>query len=176
MGYFQRLFEALLGRETAPAGGGEAEMRARLASIEMDLRERDRRIAAMQKEYAVLEASGQRAAAGAGQEQLEQLFKKLASPMANLSTLAAFSAAGQEPGIQDLLSSFRHLEKQLKAAGLEQVGNVGETVSFEVALHQRVSGGAVSAGTPVTVRLPGYRFGDKVLLKAMVTAKETNHE
>jgi molecular chaperone GrpE (heat shock protein) len=33
-----------------------------------------------------------------------------------------------------------------------------------------MSGGAVHAGTAVTVQLPGYRLGEKILLKAMVTA------
>jgi molecular chaperone GrpE (heat shock protein) len=35
-----------------------------------------------------------------------------------------------------------------------------------------MSGGAVHAGSPVTVQLPGYRMGERVLMKAMVSAVE----
>jgi molecular chaperone GrpE (heat shock protein) len=176
MSYMKDLLTALLGRTRPAAVPGDAAASARAATLEMDLRERDQRIAVMRKEYATLETSSKRAAAGAGQEQLEQLFRKLAAPLASLSTLAALCDAGREVAAADLVSLLRSLEKQLKAAGLEQVGTPGESLCFDVAVHQRMSGGAVSAGTPVVVRSPGYRCGGKVLFKAMVTSKETPHE
>jgi hypothetical protein len=73
MSYFSELLNALAGRTQAAAPVGAPVDQARLAALEMDLRERDQRSAAMQKEYAHL------AAAGAGQEQLQGLFKKLAA-------------------------------------------------------------------------------------------------
>jgi hypothetical protein len=39
-----------------------------------------------------------------------------------------------------------------------------------------MSGGTVHLGTPIIVRLPGYRMGEKVLMKAMVTTKEVDRE
>ena len=51
---------------------------------------------------------------------------------------------------------------------------MGGQVQFAVAGHQRMGGGGVKPGTPVNVRLPGYRFGEKVLIKAMVSAEEQN--
>lgn len=182
MSYFSELWAALAGkaRPAAPPAIVEtedlAQDKARMAALEMELRERDGRIASMQKEYANLEAASQRAAAVAGSDQLELLFKKLAAPLSNLATLAALSDAGREVAAADLVSLLRSVEKQLKAAGLETVGDVGSPVAFDVALHQRMSGGMVSAGTPVVVRTPGYRFAGKVLLKAMVTAKEAADE
>ena len=180
MSYFSEVLNALSGRTrraAAPiAREGQAEGQARLAALEMDLRERDEQIAAMQKEYANLEAAGKRAAAGAGADQMEALFKKLAAPLSNLAALSALADEGREVAAADLVSLLRSVEKQLKAAGLEPVGRVGETVAFDVAVHQRMSGGMVSAATPVVERTPGYRFGGKVLLMAMVTAKETAHE
>lgn len=184
MGYFSRLFAALAGSAAGPGAASaaagvmdsaEAEVQARLASLELDLRERDQRIAAMQKEYGTQEAAGRRAALGAGREQLAQLFAKLASPLANLATLAALAEQGREVGVADIVSLYRSVEKQLAAAGLAQLGGVGEQTTFDVSVHQRMSGGAVSAGTEVTVQMPGYRFGDKVLLKAMVTARVGAH-
>ena len=138
MSYFSELLNALAGRTQAAAPAGAPVDQARLAALEMDLRERDQRIAAMRKEYAHLETEGHQAAA-------------------------------------DVVTLFRSVEKQLKAAGLEQVGAAGESGAFDVAVHQRMSGGMVSAGAAVVIRTPGYRFAGKVLLKAMVTAKETAH-
>jgi hypothetical protein len=53
----------------------------------MDVRERDQRIAAMQKEYAHL------AAVGAGQEQLQALFKKLPASLDEAGRLLHACAA-----------------------------------------------------------------------------------
>jgi len=178
MSYFNRIFQAILGRGGSPPPPAAPSIepgteQARIAALEMELRERDERTAAMQREYANLQEAAKRAAAGAGAEQLEQLFKKLAAPLSNLDALLAIADEGREVTVGDLANVLRSVERQLKAAGLERVGEVGTQVDFDVALHQRMSGGAVSSGAKVTIRTPGYRFGKKVLLKAMVTAKET---
>jgi molecular chaperone GrpE (heat shock protein) len=180
MSYFRELLNALSGRAQPAARPvamvAPAEAQARVAALEMDLRERDERIVAMQKEYGALDIDRQTAAAGAGEDQLRQLFKRLAAPLSNFAALAALTESGQSVEAQDLATLFRGIEKQLKAAGLEPLGTVGETVSFDVAVHQRMSGASVSIGTPVTIRTPGYRFAGQVLLKAMVTSKEFTHE
>jgi molecular chaperone GrpE (heat shock protein) len=173
MSYITRLIDALLGREQPVPVTTDATVNARVATLEMDLRERDQRIVAMQKEYATLEAQAKRATADAGDEHLGALFKKIAPQLANLATLATLPETGQSLEVGDVLNLFRSVEKQLKAAGLEQVGAAGEHVPFDVALHQRLSGGMVTAGSPVVVRMPGYRYQGKVLLKVMVTARET---
>jgi molecular chaperone GrpE (heat shock protein) len=181
MSYVRNLIHALLGRApvaapASPPGETEAALRARVAALEMDLRGRDERIAAMRKEYAALGMEGQREAAGAGQQQLQRLFKKLAAPLANFSALSTLAESGKQVEAADMASVFRSLEKLMLAAGLEPIGAAGESAAFDVALHQRISGAGVSAGAPVTVRAPGYRFAGEVLLKAMVTSKERGDE
>lgn len=176
-GYWRRLWDAFVGRdvqpiEVSPPDEETVQLRARVASLEMDLAERDRRISEMRSEYAALEEAKGRAASTAGDERLDRLFRKMAGPLANLAALAAAAEAGEEVEVGDLLSLIRSLEKELGRAGLERIGHVGEQTQFDVACHQRMSGGAVEAGTLVTVHLPGYRAGDKVLAKAMVSAVE----
>lgn len=177
VGYWRRLLGALAGRDVTSGEGlpldeGAADLRARVASLEMDLAERDRQIAEMRSEYGTLELAKERAAAGAGQEELEKLFKRLSGTLANLAALRAMAESGQEVEAGDLLSLVRSLEKELIRAGLEPIGQVGQATEFDVASHQRMSGGAVRAGTPVTVQLPGYRLGQRVLMKALVSAAE----
>jgi len=182
-GYWRRLFAALLGREAAapappaaaaaaPEDEQAAEARARTATLEMDLRERDERIEKLRSEYEALRAERDRAVGRAGQDQVEQLLKRLAGPLSNLIALTQLAEAGQEIEVNDLVSLVRGVGKELTRAGLEAVGTVGEESRFDVALHQRMSGGAVREGTAVIIRLPGYRLGEKVLLKAMVSARE----
>jgi molecular chaperone GrpE (heat shock protein) len=179
-GYWKRLFAALLGRDAQatglPAGpepGAQAaEANAKAATLEMDLRERDEKIEQMRIEYEALQASRERAVGEAGQEQLDKLFKKLSGALSNLMGLTELAEAEKDVQVADLVDLIKGLEKELTRAGLERIGTAGENTEFDVALHQRMSGGAVRAGTPVAIRLPGYRTRQKILLKAMVSAGE----
>ncbi|PJB66413.1 MAG: nucleotide exchange factor GrpE [Armatimonadetes bacterium CG_4_9_14_3_um_filter_66_14] len=172
-GYLRRLLLALVGKEPpSPAQpGDEAGLRGKVAELELELRERDQRIEAMKAEYATLETAKQRAAATAGEGELEKLFKKLAAPLSNVAALAGLAEEGREVAVSDLLDLFRGFEKDLARFGLERVGAVSEEAPFDIAVHQRMSGGSVRPGSVVTIRVPGYRFGEKVLLKALVTTR-----
>ena len=168
--YLRRLWAAILGRPKTVAAPGTPT--ANRGNLEAELRDRDERIAAMEGEYAQLQEDKARAVAESGGEQLERLFKKLCSPLATLSTLAHAARAGQPVEVRDLADLVVSLEKALTAAGLERVGEPGVEAAFDIALHQRMSGGAPHGGAPVKVRLPGYRLGAKVLQKAMVSGRE----
>ncbi len=174
-GYWTRLWQAFCSRAVAPGGPDDvrvAEAQARVATLEMDLRERDEQIERLRREYEALRAERDRAFGQAGQSEMEKLFRRLCGPLSNLDALATLAEAGKDVQARDMAGLVRSLEKELARAGLEPVGRVGETGRFDVRFHQRMSGGTVHDGTPVTVRLPGYRLGEKVLQKAMVSAKE----
>lgn len=184
VGYFRRLGLALMGhdlpasvepRQAVPAAAGDevqASLRSRIAALELDLSERDRRIAAMQAEYAGLAAERERARGGAGEEALLGLFKKLAPTLSNLAAMAGWLDQGKQVEVRDLARLGRELEKILAKHGLERVGAPGERVAFDLAMHQRMSGGSVREGAEVTVQMPGYRVGQRVVLKAMVSGRE----
>lgn len=180
VGYFTRLAAAIAGRDVhrvapgpppAPPPRPATETYAELAGLQLELRERDEQIVAMRKEYASLEQARDRAVAAAGTEQLATLFKKLAGPLSNLLALSDLAAAGQAVAVDDVLALVASLTKDLEKAGLTRVGHVGETTTFNPALHQRMSGGSVSPGTAIQVQLPGFRTVDAVVLKAMATAR-----
>jgi molecular chaperone GrpE (heat shock protein) len=173
MSYLDTLWKALLGgAETAGPAGDDAAWRAKVAALELDLVEAKRRAEKMREEYASLQTERDRASTAGGQDQLERLFKKLAGPLSNLAALADMAEAGGEVAASDFAQLVRSLEKELARAGLERIGKAGEETSFDTALHQRMSGGSVHAGTPVTVRVPGYRAGEKIVLKALVSTRE----
>ena len=181
--YWQRLMgglDALLGR-TPPAPGPAAPAvdtagyESRIRALALDIEDRDRKIEQMRQEYATLQANRERAVGDAGQDQLLRFFKKLAGTLSNLAALAAFQEAGRDVAAADFAALARSLEKEFHKAGLERIGAPGQTAAFDVALHQRMSGAAIPDGGAVTIRMPGYRSGAQVLLKAMVTVREDAH-
>ena len=174
--YFSRLLRAVLARRDSdggdlPANATAQELRARIASVQLELKSREEQIERMRREYASVEVARDRAASAGGQEQVERLLRKLCGPLSNLAVLAAAARAGKDVAAKDMASLVADVEKQLAAAGLLIIGASGEATVFDVALHQRMSGGAVHSGTPVVVRVPGYKLGEKVLQKALVTAR-----
>jgi molecular chaperone GrpE (heat shock protein) len=178
-GYFARLLAAFLGRDVPPPVSGptssaderQLEFQATVSGLKMELRERDEQVRQLKNEYAALEAARQRATSEAAADQLERLFKRLAGTLGNLNVLTAMADAGREVETGDLIQLIKGLEKELGRAGLEPIGAVGEKTLFAVASHQRMSGGAVRDGVPVTVQIPGYRLGEKILSKALVSAR-----
>jgi molecular chaperone GrpE (heat shock protein) len=174
MSYLSNLIAALGGRTPAPHGAplSESDARHRVARLEQEVRDRDERIAAMQAEYAALREEKASAAAGAGEVQMEKLFKKLCAPLATLSTLAHAVRKGQAVEARDLADMVESVEKALMGFGLEPIGEPGTEAPFDSAAHQRMSGGSPHSGDQVRVRLPGYRLGKKILQKAMVSGKE----
>jgi molecular chaperone GrpE (heat shock protein) len=170
-GYVERLIGALLGKAEQLPVATDAQTAARIASLEMDLKERDMRIDGMRAEYAALRAECDRAATTGGEEQVQKLLKKLAGPLSNLAALAAHAEAGEEVAARDMAALFRSVEKELARAGLERLGTVGEKAGFDASVHQRMSGDDVHQSTEIQVRVPGYRLGTKTVLKALVTTR-----
>lgn len=177
-GYFARLIAAVLNRPldqppaaTAPEDD-TAALRAEIGSLKLDVEERDERIATMRKEYEQLQASTAQATDSAGDARLEKVLKRLAGPLSNLACLQSAHRAGEQVEASDFVDLVSTLEKELARVGLVPIGQVADRASFDPSLHQRMSGGAVRDGEEVTIRLPGYRFADKVLSKALVSAKE----
>ena len=75
------------------------------------------------------------------------------------------------PLLRSLLPQ-RLAEQLLAEAGLVRVGEVGTQEPFDTRRHQRMSGADLTDGKPVTVRFVGYRLGETVLLKAMVSRQD----
>jgi len=179
VGYWRRLAGAILNRKgnTDIPGSSidvegpltEAELRSRLAGCAMELREKDRQIEVIRREYAELKAGSDRHASEAGDRALEELFRKLINPLGQLSRFAALHQQGRVVELSDLLTIGSDIEHELIRVGLERVGETGQNVPFDSAAHQRLSGGPPKDSASVTLVSPGYRFKGKILLKASVT-------
>jgi molecular chaperone GrpE (heat shock protein) len=174
-GYWRRVIDSVLNRRPEPGSSGPdaspAELRARIASLEMDVADRDQRIAVMREEYAASAQSGLRSADSASGKATEDVVKRLAGALSNAAVLGALAKSGKEVAASDALALLADIERQLGRAGVERIGEVGEEIRFDTAQHQRMSGGTARADSKAVVRMPGYRLGERVLLKAMVSVE-----
>ena len=162
---------ALAGQPTAPPPEpGTPE--ATIAALRLDLDERDRRIAALLKEA---EAAGRAAPAeaeSAAAERMNKFLRKLAPLLAQADAMRQFAAEGRPLKAEDAFALVARIEKTMAEEGVERIGAAGEETVFDSRLHQRMSGGDVSDGAAVKVRFAGFRQGERILSKAMVSRKE----
>jgi molecular chaperone GrpE (heat shock protein) len=153
----------------ALAGNAPEDLRNRVASLELDLRQKNDEIAALREEYERLREQGERERDSAASAAFDALARRLAPLLAQLATMESMAASERAPRLEDVFKLFDMLEKALAGEGLERIGAVGEEAIFDARWHQRIGGAEVDDGDRVRVRFVGYRIGDNVLLKAMVS-------
>lgn len=159
----------LVGGGAPSAGGAAADPRTRLAALELDLHGRDAELARVREEYERLRGQAERDKAGAAQAGLDALARRLAPLLSQLATMQALAQGERPVRAEDVLKLFGKVEQVLAQAGLERIGTVGARSAFDTRVHQRLSGADVRDGDAVTVRFVGYRLGESILLKAMVS-------
>jgi len=155
-----------------PAGGGAA----RVAALELELKERDERLKRMQHEFELERGRVDSEVAGAGEAELEAVVRRLAPTLANLEAMRHRHAAGLNVRMEDLFRLVQRLEGELSSRGLQRIGECAAEVPFDHRVHQRLSGGDLREGDPVRVRFVGYRFAGKVVAKALVTGATPEEE
>lgn len=145
---------------------------SRIAGLEMDLKERDEQIEKLRQEFLLQSRQSEQAVAEAGTGALEELAKRAAPLLSQLSTLQTMADAGREVRAPDVLKLAGKLKQVLVESGLEPIGQAGQVCPFDTQMHQRMSGGDVQEGDAVKIRFEGYRFRDAVVTKAMVSREE----
>jgi molecular chaperone GrpE len=168
-GFFQRLKTAWQLAQTAP---NESDLHSQLASLKMDLADRDDQMQRLRDEFGRERQQKETAISSSVSSEIEQFSKKLAPLLSQLETMRSLHEQGRDIKIEDLLKLLGKMEKVVLSSGLEPIGTVGERSRFDSHLHQRMSGGDVSDGDPVRVRFVGYRFKDNILTKAMVSREQ----
>jgi len=151
------------------AGNAPEDLRNHVASLELDLRKKDDEIAALREEYLRLREQGQRERDSAANAGFDALARRLAPLLSQLATMEAMAGGERAPRFEDVFKLFDMLEKALAEDGLARIGAVGEETTFDARWHQRIGGAEVDDGDRIRVRFVGYRMGENVLLKAMVS-------
>lgn len=151
------------------AGNAPEDLRNRVAALELDLRQKDDEIAALREEYERLRQQGERERNSAASAGFDALMRRLAPLLSQLATMESMAGGERAPRIEDVFRLFDMLERVLAEGGLARIGTVGEETAFDTRRHQRLGGTEVDDGDRIRVRFAGYRLGEAVLLKAMVS-------
>lgn len=149
--------------------GDAADPRNRIAALELDLRGRDAELARVREEYERLREHAERERAGAAGAGFDALARRLAPLLSQLATMQALAEGERPLRAEDVLKLFGKIERVLAETGLARIGAVGEQAAFDTRVHQRMSGADVRDGDPVTLRFVGYRLGERILVRAMVS-------
>ena len=164
---------AALAGKLAPAPPPEpGTPAARIVELEMQLAGRDERIAALLKESEAQRGAARGDAEAVAADRMNKLLRRLAPLLAQADAMKHFEAAGKPLRAEDAFALVAKIEKALAEEGVLRIGEAGEETGFNARLHQRLSGGDVKEGDRVHVRFVGFRQGDRVLNKALVTRKE----
>ena len=83
--------------------------------------------------------------------------------------MQSLADSGKTPRVEDVLKLAGMLERMLTESGLTRIGAVGEEIAFDTRLHQCMSGDDIEDSERIRVRFVGYRHGENILLKAMVS-------
>mgnify|MGYP001559010924 FL=1 len=178
--FFTRIGKALFSSGVRPEtaqnrtnGLSVAELNSRIAGLEMDVGERDKKIERMAHEFSLLRSQTQKDTKEIKSEALDKLCKKIAPFLSQLATMRSMYETGKEVKPKDLLILLGKMEKVFEADGLKPVGATGQRVAFNGRHHQRMSGDSVNDGEEVVVRFVGYSLNGEILIKAMVSRKES---
>jgi molecular chaperone GrpE (heat shock protein) len=147
-----------------------------LQTLRLELAQREQETAQLQGELTRLRERSAVLAETTIEAQLEQLLADLSRPIGLLLALTTErdrSAEEKDAALEGVVELLRQVIHVLQDHGWQPVGQVGEIVDYDPALHQPLGQDESPApGDAVAVRWPGGAFGGRVLLRAGVTLQK----
>ena len=149
-------------------------LQSELQKLRLELAERQQIIATLKQELDRERQGEQNRLNQTLQSETEQLFSDIASPVSQLLTQAHLLETEGKPVVpQDILTVAKRLIRSLEKKGLTINGTLGETIPFDANYHQPLnSQQEISSGTPITIKIVGIAYQQKVLKKALVERAE----
>ena len=143
-----------------------------LQGLRLDLAQREEEIKQLRASVARLRDRSDDLAQTASQAHIERLLADLSRPVGLLLALTAAPAGDGAPS-EDVSRLLHQITQVLQDHGWQPVGEVGQVLPYDPALHQPLSQNeSPQPGQPVNIRWPGGAYGGRVLLRAGVTLAE----
>ncbi len=158
----QRLLMALKNLTGDASSGTSREV----AELHRELDDRREEIVRLRKEYALLQEQRRGQAGRAADEAVESMVQQFAAPLANLGAMQARHREQGALNLNDILHVVASFEKILAERGMQQIGQVGEELPYDPALHQMLDSSLPLPGQQVRIRFVGCRFKGKIIAKA----------
>jgi len=171
MAIAQRLaaaWRALLNPVSQDAEDTVLALRRELATVQLERQETRDALERARAQMKALEETIARRVEDRVEARLQEFFANLVAPLSQLKLQEALIASGTEVASRDVMILVRQFTGAVEAAGVEPIGQVGETQAFDPEINQPVGEAILTPGAPVVVRFPGYRFRGRVLRKAFV--------
>lgn len=149
------------------AGKLEAERERRL-TLEAERRDLEALIEELRRTYGRLETEVTDRVQQAVEDQKLGFYRTMEPLLTQLPLARHAVESGRELAAEDLLALLGPLDEVLTTWGFSPIGEVGQEVIFDLAVHQVASGASPEPGTPMTVRHVGWRRGDQILRRARV--------
>jgi hypothetical protein len=165
--------DRLLGRSNGADAEGLLALRREAQGLRLQLEERSRQLAALQKVRERQQAGEETRAAEAVQTKVERLLAEAAGPVTQLLTQAhLLEAEGKPVQARDVLAVARRLVRVLEEEGLTLDGRPGERAAFDPNRHAPLAGEVPASGAVVVVRFAGVGYQGCVLRKAGVEKEQ----
>lgn len=162
-------------QQNTPTPAQQAVIDSRLRALELEISERDQKIAVLTAEIDRLHRQQEQMAQSQLNSTLESLFQDAASAVTQLHTQAYLLEEQNKPlQAQDILAVAHRIVRALEQHGLGLIHQVGEQTAFDPNRHTPLNNQAVyTPGQTVTVRFVGIEHQGKILRKAGVEKVET---
>jgi molecular chaperone GrpE (heat shock protein) len=165
--------DRLLGRTDGADAESLVALRREAQDLRLQLEERSRQLAGLQKDRERRQAAEETRAAEAVTAKVERLLAEAAGPATQLLTQAhLLEAEGKPVQARDVLAVARRLVRVLEEEGLTLDGRPGERTAFDPNRHAPLAGEAPAPGAAVVVRFAGVGYRGRVLRKAGVETEQ----
>jgi len=147
------------------------KLECELQRLRLELDEKDKLLATVRHDLSVQKKNSENEAARDVRVHLEKLFSDMGGFVVQIVAQEYLSnVEGKTIHTKDLLAVANRCIACLKAHGLELIGNMGESTSFDPRIHEPLSlEEKLDDGDRVTVRLVGLSFSNSILRRAAVT-------
>ena len=163
--FFEKMFHR---REFEQLKGEVLDLRRKISEQEIASEEKDNLIESLKKEYESLNSICRVNTVNAKEEEIIEIFTEIASHMTQLNTMRKLDENGKEIKIKDLFRLIKQIDKIFEKRGVIQIGEAGETVSYDSTLHQPAGNMSLSEAEEVVIRFCGYKIHDKLIKRALV--------
>lgn len=168
-GLIKRLLKGLLGKEDKK-NEETLSIKSKIGALELDIKEKEEEIAAIKKEYDILKNDTKQAIEGTNTKAFERVYKELTNPLSQLLAMKRFIESGRDLATEDIFKVVDQIITGIQGQGVKMIGNTGKTVCFDSSLHQPAGTEGIMEGDEVQIRFVGFRLGETILKKAMVSS------
>lgn len=143
------------------------DLEAQVQSLRLDLADKAKECVQARVQLEELDRTRMGDRNRAAQNQTEKILSDLATPMVHLLTALEQFKTSTPQSLSNLELIIRQLFRALEAHGASLIGAVGECTPYDPSVHAPLSQETSPAfGDSVQIKIPGLRFGDKVIRKA----------